>query len=74
LASAWVVLEAMLPVTARVARARAAIPVLIDMGNSIRLRRAVVVRMPVGRSVFEAGSISSREFGFVVYFFAITNG
>jgi hypothetical protein len=35
-----VVVEAMLPVTASVARARAAILVLIDMRNSIRLRAA----------------------------------
>src|ERR1700690_1757771 len=36
LASACVVLDAMAPVTARVARARAAMLLLIDMGNSIR--------------------------------------
>jgi hypothetical protein len=38
-------------------RARAAILVLIDMRNSIRLSAVtVVVRMPVGRKVLETGS------------------
>src|SRR5260370_40921383 len=45
-ACAWVVVEARLPVTASVARARAAILVLIDMRNSIRLHAARLVRMP----------------------------
>ena len=46
----------MVPVTARVARARAAILVLIDIRNSIRLWAAIVVRMPVGRRLFDSGS------------------
>src|SRR5712691_11700672 len=40
LASAWVVVDAMVPATASVASASAAILVLIDMTNSIRLRAA----------------------------------
>ena len=46
----------MAPVTARVAIARAAILVLIYMGNSVRLGVAVVVRMPFGRGQIESGS------------------
>src|SRR5579859_1014116 len=44
-ASAEVVVEAMLEVAARAATARAAILVLIDMDNSIGLRRSVVARV-----------------------------
>src|SRR5712672_348674 len=46
LASAWVVVEAMPPVTASVASARAAILFLIDTRNSIRLSAARLARMP----------------------------
>jgi hypothetical protein len=45
LACAWLV-EAIVPVTARVARARAANLVLIDMEVSILCWAAIVVRMP----------------------------
>jgi len=51
-----VVVVAMLPVTASVASARAAIFVLIDMRNSIRVEAAVVVRMPIRRGVLKSGS------------------
>jgi hypothetical protein len=39
LASAWVVVVAIVPVTASAARGNSSNPGLIDMGNSIRLRR-----------------------------------
>src|SRR4051812_47627485 len=74
LASAWVVLEAMVPVRARVARARAAILVLIDMGNSIRFGAA-----RCGPHAQLDGGLSNPvrmavwKYGFVVYFLAITN-
>src|ERR1700730_769260 len=56
LASALVV-EAMLPVTASVARASAAIFDLIDIRNSIRFERGLCwSARPVGRSLFESGS------------------
>src|SRR5258708_27569119 len=45
-ACAWVVVEARPPVTASVASARAAILVLIDIKNSIRLGVAVLACMP----------------------------
>src|ERR1700737_3900610 len=73
-ASAWVVVEARLPVTASVARARAAILVLIDMRNSIRLSAARFgPHAPVGRSVFESGSIRVPEIASFSYSFAITD-
>src|SRR5213595_2663634 len=43
---AWVVVEARPPVKASAASARAAILVLIDMRNSIRLWAAVAARVP----------------------------
>src|SRR6202165_1994259 len=75
LASADVVVEAMLPVTARVASARAAILVLIDMRNSIRLRAGPLwPACPVGRSVFESGSKRRPEISDGDDFLAITDG
>src|SRR3954468_16130303 len=46
LACAWVLDDAIVPVTARVASARAANLVLIDMEVSILCEAAIVVRMP----------------------------
>jgi hypothetical protein len=56
-----VVVEPRPPVTASAASARAAILVLIDMRNSIRLWAARCgSACPVGRSLFHSGSIRRR--------------
>src|SRR5919197_4130290 len=74
LACAWVV-DATVPVMARVASASAANLVLIDMEVSILCCAAIVVRMPCWTEVVgERFDKVPRKYGFVVYFFDISDG
>jgi len=72
LACAWLV-EAIVPVTARVARAKAAILVLIDMVNSILvLSGRCGPHAELDGAPSKAVRNGGRKYGFVDYFLAIS--
>jgi CMP-2-keto-3-deoxyoctulosonic acid synthetase len=70
-----VVVEAMLPVAARAATAKAASLVLIDMENSVRLKAARHgPHVPIGRRHARSGSERAREIFVIRIGIAFTAG
>ena len=67
----WVVVDAIVPVTASATRPSAAILVLIDMRNSIRLKRPLWSACPVGRRLVDSGS--KRAPGFRIDYYSSVN-